>query len=135
MVGRKVLGIAWVGTRTDQFGEMTSFYEDVLGLRRWVTEEDFAAYRLPDGDIAELFGPRAPDHDHFTTGPVVGFLVDDLLAAMQELQTAGVELLGTPVIDSRGGGWAHFRAPDGNVYELTANPEHPSSGGPHVPNA
>lgn len=123
----KVLGVAWVGSRTERFREMTEFYENILGLRRWVTDEDFAAYRLPDGDIAELFGPRAPDHDHFTTGPVVGFLVDDLAGAMREMQAAGVEFLGAPVVDAGGRGWAHFRAPDGNVYELTANPEHPSS--------
>jgi len=125
----KVLGVAWVGIRTDRLGDMTSFYEDVLGLRRWVIEEDFVAYRLPNGDIAEVFGPRAPDHDHFTTGPVVGFLVDDLSAAIGDLEAAGVKILGTPVLDGRGG-WAHFRAPDGNVYELTADPDHPSSANP-----
>ena len=32
---------------------------------------------------------------------------------------AGVELLGGQM-DERGGGWRHFRAPDGNVYELTS---------------
>lgn len=124
----EVLGVAWVGTRTERFREMTAFYEDVLGLHRWVTDEDFVAYRLPNGDVAELFGPRAPDHDYFTTGPVVGFLVDDLPRAMREMEAGGIKFLGTPVVDGVGGGWAHFRAPDGNVYELTSKPEHPSSG-------
>jgi predicted enzyme related to lactoylglutathione lyase len=59
-------------------------------------------------------GPRA-----FSTGPVVGFVVDDLTAAVRELEAAGIELLGGEV-DERGGGWRHFRAPDGNVYELTS---------------
>lgn len=68
----------------------------------------------------ELFGPGAPAHDHFTTGPVVGFLVGDLSGAMDELKAAGLEILGTPFVDERGAGWAHFRAPDGNVYELKA---------------
>ena len=40
-------------------------------------------------------------------------------AAVRELEAAGVELLGGQV-DERGGGWRHFRAPDGNVYELTS---------------
>jgi hypothetical protein len=35
-----------------------------------------------------------------------------------ELEQAGVELLGGR-IDEHGMGWRHFRAPDGNVYELT----------------
>jgi catechol 2,3-dioxygenase-like lactoylglutathione lyase family enzyme len=67
----------------------------------------------------EVFGPRDQDHAHFSTGPVVGFVVDDLPGAVRELEAAGVELLGGQV-DERGGGWRHFRAPDGNVYELTS---------------
>jgi catechol 2,3-dioxygenase-like lactoylglutathione lyase family enzyme len=52
-------------------------------------------------------------------GPVVGFVVEDLAAAVAELERAGVELLGGQV-DEHGAGWRHFRAPDGNVYELTS---------------
>jgi hypothetical protein len=33
------------------------------------------------------------------------------------LEQAGVELLGG-YVDERGEGWRHFRASDGNVYEL-----------------
>jgi hypothetical protein len=43
---------------------------------------------------------------------VVGFLVDDLAAAMRELEAVGVELLGGQV-DERRGGWRHFRAEPG----------------------
>lgn len=52
--------------------------------------------------------------------------MDDLGKAMEELETAGIEILGVPVLEASGSGWAHFRAPDGNVYEITANREHPS---------
>jgi hypothetical protein len=38
---------------------------------------------------------------------VVGFLVDDLAAAVRELEAVGVELLGGQV-DERRGGWRHF---------------------------
>lgn len=54
-----------------------------------------------------------------TTGPVPEFLVDDLPAALEELRAAGIEILGTPEISGREG-WLQFRAPDGNVYGLTA---------------
>jgi hypothetical protein len=50
---------------------------------------------------------------------VVGFVVEDLPTAVEELERAGVELLGGSVDDS-GLGWRHFRAPDGNVYELSS---------------
>lgn len=38
--------------------------------------------------------------------------------AAQELEAAGVEILGEPGGDTEQA-WLHFRAPDGNVYGLT----------------
>jgi tetratricopeptide (TPR) repeat protein len=66
------------------------------------------------GQPVEVFAPSYPGKDHFVTGPVAGFAVADLDSATAELADAGVELLGGP-----GPSWQHFRAPDGNVYELT----------------
>ncbi|HZA85533.1 MAG TPA: VOC family protein, partial [Acidimicrobiales bacterium] len=59
------------------------------------------------------------DHRHFTTGPVVGFAVDDIESARAELEASGIDVLG-PI--QRGGGlaWLHFRGADGNIWELTA---------------
>jgi hypothetical protein len=80
---------------------------------------DFAWSELPNSSQFEIFGPRESDHEHFTTGPVPEFLVDDVYAAAAELASAGAELLG-PVQGSAEEGWVHFRAPDGNVYGLTS---------------
>jgi hypothetical protein len=115
----QVTGIGWAGTRTDGYGAMVGFLTGVLGLAVTRQQPDFAVLRLPSGDTFEVFGPSDQDHRYFTTGPVVGFVVEDLPAAVAELERAGVELLGGHV-DERGGGWRHFRAPDGNVYELTS---------------
>jgi catechol 2,3-dioxygenase-like lactoylglutathione lyase family enzyme len=112
----RVTGLGWVGTRTDRDGELAAFYEDVLGLRPSHTEPGFRVYTLPDGRTVEVFGPEYPGKEHFTTGPVAGFAVEDLPAAVAELRAAGVELLGEP-----GPTWQHFRGPDGNVYELVAD--------------
>jgi hypothetical protein len=65
-------------------------------------------------------GRRNTRERYFTTGPVVGFTLEDLPAAVAELERAGVELLGGQV-DEQGEGWRHFRAPDGNVYEVTSD--------------
>jgi glyoxylase I family protein len=91
----RVTRIGWAGTRTDHYSAMVEFLTAVLG-------------------------PSVPDNRYFTTGPVVGFVIEDLPAAVAELERAGVELLGGHV-DERGQGWRHFRAPDGNVYELGSN--------------
>jgi catechol 2,3-dioxygenase-like lactoylglutathione lyase family enzyme len=115
----RVTRIGWAGTRTDTYSPMLAFLTDVLGLPVNHQERDFAAFGLPSGDTFELFGPSDQDHRYFSTGPVVGFVVEDLPAAVAELERAGVELLGGQV-DEHGEGWRHFRAPDGNVYELTS---------------
>jgi catechol 2,3-dioxygenase-like lactoylglutathione lyase family enzyme len=118
--------VSWLGTMTEHLGSMRSFYRDLFGVEPTVDSDDFVVFHLPSGDTVELFSPAEPDHRHFTTGPVAGFLVEDLAAATEILRAAGIELLGTPGLDETSGvGWAHFRAPDGNVYELTQNPWHP----------
>jgi catechol 2,3-dioxygenase-like lactoylglutathione lyase family enzyme len=114
----QVTGIGWAGTRTSDYSAMVEFLTAVLGLTLAREAPDFAVLDLPSGDTFEVFGPSDLDHLYFTTGPVVGFVVEDLPAAVAELEQAGVELLGGQV-DDRGEGWRHFRAPDGNVYELT----------------
>jgi predicted enzyme related to lactoylglutathione lyase len=117
----KVLGVVWVGTRTAAFEPTLAFFRDVLGIDLQLVEPDFGWSRMPNTSQFEIFGPGDRHHRYFTTGPVPEFLVEDLAAAIDELRGAGVEVLGEPVVQADGG-WVHFRAPDGNVYGLTAAP-------------
>jgi catechol 2,3-dioxygenase-like lactoylglutathione lyase family enzyme len=112
----RVTSLGWLGTRTAAAEELAHFYEQVLGLRLMHQEEGFWVFELPDGHHVEVFGPEYPDKADFVTGPVVGFVVDDLASATEELRAAGVELVGTS-----GPVWQHFRGPDGNIYELTTD--------------
>jgi predicted enzyme related to lactoylglutathione lyase len=115
----KVLGVVWVGTRTAAFEPTMTFFRDVLGVPLELVESDFGWSRMPDSSQFEIFGPSDRDHLDFTTGPVPEFLVEDIGTAIAELRAAGAEILGKPVVQDDGG-WVHFRAPDGNVYGLTA---------------
>jgi hypothetical protein len=73
-----------------------------------------------DHDYVEVFGIGEPDSAFYTTGPVVGLLVDDLVEARADLEKAGVEILdGMHWPESMEGyGWFHIRGPDGNVYGM-----------------
>ena len=115
----RVLGVVWVGTRTDSFAETMAFFHDLLGVPLEEVEPDFGWSRMPDSSQFEVFGPSDTEHRHFSTGPVPEFLVDDLAAALAELRASGVEILGDPEVHGTEG-WLHFRAPDGNVYGLTS---------------
>jgi catechol 2,3-dioxygenase-like lactoylglutathione lyase family enzyme len=113
-----VSGIGWMGVRSAKAEELVRFFQDVLSLKIAHSENEFWVFDLKDGSQIEVFGEAFPGKEHLTTGPVVGFLVDDLAASTAELKQHGVELLGAP-----GPSWQHFRGPDGHVYELKQRQE------------
>lgn len=117
-----IIKLCWVGTRTDNAEPTVAFFRDVLGLRPEPLGEDFWVATLPDGGKVEIFGPGSEHNRHFDSGPVAGFLVEDVAAAGAELRAAGVEILLRSEVDESGNAWVHFRAPDGNIYELTQDP-------------
>ena len=119
----RVHGIVWAGSRTDRFEETVGFFRTVLGIDLELLGPDFAFSRMANTSQLEIFGPGNGEHEHFTTGPVPEFLVDDVEQGVRELRAAGVEILGEPHIEGRDG-WAHFRAPDGYVYGLTNGPQY-----------
>jgi len=116
-----VQAIVWMGVQTERFEEMRSFLETLLGTPPPVVEPGFALWDLPSGDLVELFEQgRKPT---FGEGPVVGFLVDDLDAARGALEAAGASVVSGYGPNDDGYEAVHFRAPDGNVYEVVSDPQ------------
>ena len=118
----QVKRLAWLGTRTEKFDETAAFFRDALGIPVIYEEPGFALLKLPaaDRDFVEVFASDYPTAEHYSTGPVVGLLVDDIEEARAELDAAGVELIG-PIewLQSMDGyGWFYIRGPDGNVYAI-----------------
>jgi catechol 2,3-dioxygenase-like lactoylglutathione lyase family enzyme len=119
-----VKSLVWVGIATQKVEPMAAFFKDTLGLQleAGAGGEEIMIFRLPNGDTVELFDPSDDQHSFFTTGPVIGFLVDDVAAAKEELEAAGIEFMHPEIRGSEGFSWAHFRGPDGNIYEVTSGP-------------
>jgi catechol 2,3-dioxygenase-like lactoylglutathione lyase family enzyme len=109
--------VRFVGLRTRAFAEMTALYRDALGLSPEREAPGAAWFRAADGTSIHVYDADDADHDFFGRGPVVGFLVEDFAAARAALVAAGLEFIGEPQHDD-GAVWNHYRAPDGNVYEL-----------------
>jgi catechol 2,3-dioxygenase-like lactoylglutathione lyase family enzyme len=111
----RILGLVFAGSATERRAEMARFAEETLGLRRVsVGGVEADIFELPDGSHFAVADPRGMGD----TSRSVGFLVADLDAAIAELGAAGVEV-GEPAANE----WyryAHFRAPDGKLYELVA---------------
>jgi catechol 2,3-dioxygenase-like lactoylglutathione lyase family enzyme len=118
----RIIKLAWVGTRTENAEPTVAFFHEVLGLRLELEQPGFWMLKLPDGSKVEVFGSESEINRHFTTGPVAGFLVDDVQDAAAELRSAGVEILLESAVDDSGNAWVHFRGPDGKIYEFTQDP-------------
>jgi len=118
----KALGLAWLGVPTDDFEGTVSFFRDVLGLAVERQDGDFAILRLPDGEVVEVFGPSRRGAEQFSSGPVVGFLVEDVRGAREEMEARGVEFIGPVHTGDAGVAWSHFRGPGGSVFEITHRP-------------
>ena len=121
----KVKGLAWLGTRTPRFNAMRKLCENVMGMTLTHQEPGFVVLELPNGDKVEIFGDES-SYNTFFTHPVAGFLVDDVNSARAEMEAHGVEFIGETERTDDGNVWAHFRAPDGFIYELTFTPGHSS---------
>jgi catechol 2,3-dioxygenase-like lactoylglutathione lyase family enzyme len=112
-----VEGLTWLGTRAADFEAMVGFAEDILGLKRSFERDGLVGFQLPDGSVFEIFAPGVPAGGHPPEGVVGGFKVNDVGAAVAELEAAGVEV-GELQIAGGSGAWVYLRAPDGNLYEL-----------------
>ena len=122
----RIVGYSWMGVYADDFEATIGFFADKLGLPlEWRQEDtDFAGFRLPSGQLLEVFGPRwAESHGRYdganpSTSPILGFEVEDVGAAREELAGRGVEFV-TEALEFEGGASsAKFLGPGGQVYEV-----------------
>jgi catechol 2,3-dioxygenase-like lactoylglutathione lyase family enzyme len=101
-----------------RFEATVALYRDLLGLVPFREEPGrLAWFQLGDGTEVHVYGPVDRDHVDFGERPCVGLVVDDVDGARARLETAGIEFLGDTQ-RGRGSAWAHYRGPDGAVYEL-----------------
>ena len=118
----KFKGIVWLGVRTNKFNELLDFYQNKMGLHVAHEAPGFRALDLPNGDRIEIFSEdykstHGNDYSHFSTGPVAGFLVDDIDQAKTEMEAEGIVFMGA-ISEGNHSKWAHFKGVDDNIYEL-----------------
>jgi catechol 2,3-dioxygenase-like lactoylglutathione lyase family enzyme len=69
----RVLGLCWLGLRTQQFDEMAQFFRDVMGMKPIREEPGIAGFQMIDDTNLELYEFDEEFHAFFTTGPVSPF--------------------------------------------------------------
>ncbi len=112
-----VRSIRFLGVRTAAFDATVALYRDALGLAVVHEAPGAAWFKAADGASIHVYAEDDTDHAFFDRGPVAGLEVDDFDGARAALIAAGAEFLGEPQRDG-GVAWNHYRAPDGNVYEI-----------------
>ncbi len=110
-------GVGFVGFRTAQFAEMVAMFRDVIGLEQIRDARGAAWFRLGADAELHVYDDTDPDHEFFTTGPVVGLRVADVDATRGRLSEVGLEMI-TETERTSTAAWCHFRAPDGTVLEI-----------------
>ncbi|HET7388883.1 MAG TPA: VOC family protein [Nocardioidaceae bacterium] len=101
----------------DDLERQRRFWGDLLGVDEHHSGPDFVHFNMRTGEDFEVIERSAePQYDRRRFQ--VGFEVDDIASAREELIQRGVE----PVTDVIGGDssspWAYFRDPEGNVFEI-----------------
>jgi glyoxylase I family protein len=109
----RILGLAFAGTSTAGRSQMSQFLRATFGLQTVkVSGVDADVFDLPDGSSFAV-----ADAGGMGTDRTIGFLVEGLEEAIDQLRGLGMEVDSRIAANER---WryAHFRAPDGHVYEL-----------------
>lgn len=116
-----VHGLGFLGVRVEDraaFRTTVALYRDTLGLPVVRDEPDrLAWFRLGDGTELHVYGPDDTDHAAFGDRPCVGLVVDDVEGTRRRMEAEGVQFLWDTQHDEERA-WAHYRGPDGTVYEL-----------------
>jgi catechol 2,3-dioxygenase-like lactoylglutathione lyase family enzyme len=109
----------WIGVVCADLDRQRRFYRDVLGLREADAGDDWVQFDLGAGVFEIVAQSADPEYDKARYQ--VGFVVDDIRAAREDLLACGIE----PVTDIKGDQsyWAYFRDAEGNVFEITERHE------------
>ncbi|MFJ3802557.1 VOC family protein [Streptomyces sp. NPDC090088] len=137
-VSAGITRLQWTGIALSsrQYPAMKEFTEKALGLTAVSTSEEFSVFALPNGNLFELYGPKAPQYPWrtSTTSTAVGFDSSSLPTAEAALSHHGARWV-SRIYEFPGAGaggtdyrFRFFRAPDDRVYGVAQ-----SNFDPHQP--
>ncbi len=110
----------WVGVVVDDLERQRRFWGDLLGLPEDHSGSDYVDFEAGGGRSFELI-QRSDEPQHDRIRFQVGFEVDDIESAREELIQRGVEPI-SGIFPDEESPWAYFRDPEGNVFEIRQRP-------------
>jgi catechol 2,3-dioxygenase-like lactoylglutathione lyase family enzyme len=114
----------WIGVVSEDLEGQRRFYRDVLGLTELEASEDWVEFDMGSGRKLEVLARDPSTPQYADTGYKVGFTVEDIRTAADELVARGVERIseieGGP---ESGQYWCYFRDGEGNLFEIAQKTE------------
>ncbi|MGH2734541.1 MAG: VOC family protein [Actinomycetota bacterium] len=80
---------AWIGLIVEVLQGQRAFYRDVLGLQERGSGNDWVWFDMGEGRLFELLAPQQAAI--YKPGFTISFQVDDIQAAVEELESRGVQ--------------------------------------------
>jgi catechol 2,3-dioxygenase-like lactoylglutathione lyase family enzyme len=109
----------WVGVVSEDLQGQRRFYRDVLGFQEKEAGDTWIEFDMGSERVFELIARDPALPQYITGGFVVGFEVDDIRAAVAELEARGVERVSEVEGGSESGQyWCYFRDGEGNLLEV-----------------
>jgi len=118
--GRLLGWPTWIGVVVEDLDGQGRFWSELLGVSESERGSDYIQFDLPGGRTFELLR-RSSDPEYDRPRFQVGFAVDDIQRARDELIARGVEPI-AEIVEGDDSSWAYFRDPEGNVFEITQRP-------------
>lgn len=114
--------INWAGLLVENFDAGVEFFLSTLGLslEKLYEDKQVAQFRLPSGQLFEVFGPKNIERKEkyrFFNGVSLGFEVDNLEEAREKLVQDGVNFV-TEVESSQKDSWAMFLGPEKRLFQI-----------------
>jgi predicted enzyme related to lactoylglutathione lyase len=118
----RITGLGWMGVIAEDFATAVAFFGEKLGLSLAFRDEAKAVahFRMQSGQLIEVYGPsnrQRKEKYRLFNGPVLGFAVQDIELAHQEMIAKGANFI-TGIERWEGEAWAMFLGPEDKLFAL-----------------
>ncbi len=120
MNGEGLLGWpTWIGVVVEDLDRERRFWGKLLGVPEDHSGDDFVSFKTSDGRWFELI-ERSEDTEYDEPRFQVGFAVDDIQSAFEQMVQGGIDAI-TPIYGDKEP-WAYFRDPERRVFAIKQSP-------------
>jgi predicted enzyme related to lactoylglutathione lyase len=119
----RIIGMDWAGLLSENYEASQNFLSEKIGLSlQFEAKKSVVShFRLPSGQLLELYGPSKQPRKHekyrWFDGHALGFEVDNLESAYQEMGDRGVQFIHA-IETWKDEAWCMFLGPENKLFQI-----------------